>query len=895
MTLASHSPKIAVVTGDLTIDWNLARSRREKGNGSAWNADDSTRAYWQRGGAALLADLITAVARENVEAGRSAWNVRGIGAPTENVCPEDLPYHHSYAIWSNRAPQDETPIWRVEEFLGLDPSTAHGTAAGNEWNRVVGDTPDAELVILDDAALGFREDRALWPQAILAGDRRPWVITKMARPVAKGALWEHLCRHHSDRLIVVMTVNDLRRTEVQISRELSWERTAQDLAWELVHNPKVNGLFRCASVVISFETAGAFLMWGGRAGEECPDAASRCSLFFDPKVIEGMWAQAYPGGMIGYTTCLTAGIARQVMLSPEQPDLPQGIQSGLAAMRALHIRGYSQDGAMAPLANLRFPTAAIVAELGRAHAPFSVADVQNPVRFLTGEPAAETPPDGRFWSILHDRYTENLSGVAEQIVLHGPESALQGVPLGEFGKLLTVDRREIESFRSIRALVHEYWRRGRQKPLSIAVFGAPGSGKSFGIIEVASSLLPKQIEVRQFNLSQFGGPDDLHDALHQVRDVGLSGVIPLVFWDEFDTALDRQRLGWLRHFLAPMQDGTFQQGQITHPIGRAIFVFAGGTSETYEGFVRQIHEEEVKAAKGPDFASRLKGYVNILGPNRQASNAGADSTYIIRRGILLRSILKRDTSQLFRWENGHERLNIDGGVLRAFLETRNYRHGVRSMESIVAMSALVGKTGYERSSLPSGEQLELHVDAQDFLALVQQMDLGGDLLDRLARAAHEVYCAGKERDGWRYGPTKSEANKTHPLLIPYDDLPEIYKESNRVTVRTIPRKLAAAGYVMMPARSNDPPFAFPGGDLEKLARLEHDLWMEVKLADGWRQGSPTRDDPKRNEYLVDWQLVPDQVKQIDRDLIKGIPQILSRAGYAVVKSRQPGVGEVETV
>ncbi len=31
--------------------------------------------------------------------------------------------------------------------------------------------------------------------------------------------------------------------------------------------------------------------------------------------------------------------------------------------------------------------------------------------------------------------------------------------------------------------------------------------------------------------------------------------IPLVFWDEFDTSLDGRPLGWLRYFLAPMQDG----------------------------------------------------------------------------------------------------------------------------------------------------------------------------------------------------------------------------------------------------------------------------------------------------------------------------------------------------
>jgi exodeoxyribonuclease-5 len=38
----------------------------------------------------------------------------------------------------------------------------------------------------------------------------------------------------------------------------------------------------------------------------------------------------------------------------------------------------------------------------------------------------------------------------------------------------------------------------------------------------------------------------------------------LVFWDEFDSALDNQPLAWLRHFLAPMQDGAFQEGQIVH-------------------------------------------------------------------------------------------------------------------------------------------------------------------------------------------------------------------------------------------------------------------------------------------------------------------------------------------
>ena len=163
----------------------------------------------------------------------------------------------------------------------------------------------------------------------------------------------------------------------------------------------------------------------------------------------------------------------------------------------------------------------------------------------------------------------------------GPELILRDVPWGQFGKLQTVDRQEIESYRSIRNLVTEYYRqKPLTRPLSIAVFGTPGSGKSFGVTEMAKALLPGQIETITFNLSQFDTPEALLSAFHQVRDISLGGMLPLVFWDEFDTSLAGTPLGWLRYFLSPMQDGRFQEGQISHPLGGAIFVFAGGTSSS---------------------------------------------------------------------------------------------------------------------------------------------------------------------------------------------------------------------------------------------------------------------------------------------------------------------------
>jgi hypothetical protein len=496
----------------------------------------------------------------------------------------------------------------------------------------------------------------------------------------------------------------------------------------------------------------------------------------------------------------------------------------------------------------------------------------------------EKAPGSGFWTILQDRYAASLGEIAQRIVLEGPETVLRDVPLGKFGALLTADRREIESFRGIRSLVAEYCSKSRQnKPLSIAVFGSPGSGKSFGINEVALSLFPELIKKLEFNISQFTGVEDLHHALHQVRDTGLSGKIPLVFFDEFDAALEGQSLGWLRHFLMPMQDGAFLHGQISHPLGTAIFVFAGGTSEKLEAFDSHLSDEEFRKVKGPDFVSRLKGFVNIMGPNPVQNDSGGDPYFVLRRAILLRSLMSRQAKQIMVKHEGKEMLKIDPGVLNAFLWIGKYKHGARSMESITVMSQLAGKSIFERSALPSESQLDLHVNGLEFLALVQQIVLTPETLEKLGGAVHEIYCETKMADGFTFGLEKSPEKKTNPLLIPYADLPEWAKEANRINVRTVPHKLAAAGYIMIPARSNQPALEFPGADLEKLARIEHELWMAAKIAAGFKPGKPTAEDPQRNEYLVDWEQLDEDIKNIDRNLIKSIPRILARAGYAIEK------------
>jgi hypothetical protein len=905
---ATRVVKRVVVAGDLTVDWNLARTRKLRDGGTAWNAEDRTEVYGRPGGAAMLARLIRALGAE-LAADGVVLEVTGPEGRRRSYSPEDPHFHHHYAVWSQfphgRRRQDSN-VWRVEEFLGLDRAREP---------QPVGDAgPDqADLVVLDDAALGFREDHRLWPRALglstgtdAAGAAAaagvppadaPWVLLKMTCPIADGDLWRQLLSRHARRLVVVMNLNDLRLSDVNISRELSWERTAGDLAHELLRNPAVNGLAHCAHVIASVGTGGAVVL---SRREDLPASPGSlyhpdCHLVFDPEAIENSWAEQHPGKMLGYTACLTAGIARAILLRPDKPDVQEGARRGLAAGRALHLQGYGGPHRTPDRAGLTLPASDIARELQQETAEFATALIEQPVRDS--------------WSILEARNPEGLETAAAAVAREGVEVALSGVPIGRFAELVTVDRGETEGFRSIRALMREYITARAPRPLNIAVFGPPGAGKSFGVRAVAKSALDKEhIEDLQFNLSQMRDATDLADAFHQVRDAGLRGRLPFVLWDEFDCNPGGRPYGWLRLFLAPMQDGAFQEGQILHPIGRAIFVFAGGTSSRLGDFAGNA-TAEFRLAKGPDFVSRLKGHVDIVGPDPRNGDPEADPYFRIRRAILLRSVLLRERPGLFARHHGESCLQIDSGVLRAFLEVSAYRHGARSLETIVSMSALSESSRYERSALPAADQLDAHVDAREFLELVDRYVPEGDLLERLAEAVHVNYCAGMLGQGYTWAgspesvaeqPSLKRAAETRPTktalstLVDYKDLSEHDKEQNRDAARGAPRKLAVLGYILRedaPAGAPDVVLDPSDPRIEFLARREHERWLRRRQKAGWRYGSPRDDARKLHPSVLPWDELPEDVRDVDRRQILGLPAAAAAAGLTV--AQLDDVGEVK--
>jgi hypothetical protein len=714
---------LVIVGGDTTIDWNIARVRRTDMVAREWNAEDLTRAFCQPGGAVMLSELIKSVAHELETVRGVGYKIDGVSVPKGRVTPDDKRFAHSYVVWApfkldETAEDTERQVWRVSEFLGLFPPQ-HASVSPKRGRKLGPRRPRPRLIVLDDADLGFRNNEDCWPAALKGAAGTPWILVKMARPVAKGRLWDYLHRKHRQRLAIVMTANDLRRSQVHISRQASWERTAQDLVWELSHNPEVNKLKQAAHVLVSFGTEGA--IWLSRRSR------SRVVSFlvFDPHAMEGEWGRNHKGYMVGYNTCLTAAVAKEIMLNPSKPDMLRGIQSGIAAARYLHIRGYGDASKDPGKVALEFPAGTVAKIIADelTDPPLSVAQIRRPARLRSPKPrrrGAKAHTESDYWTLLGGQEPDSLEEIAERIVCEGLQRALPDVPIARFGKLITVDRSEIEALHGISNVMLEYSYRYRKEPLSIAVFGQPGSGKSFAVEQVVQSILPERIEWLGFNLSQFTGPADLLGAFHQVRDKALIGKIPVVFWDEFDANLGGQPLGWLRYFLAPMQDGEFLDGQITHPIGQSVFVFAGGTSHSMEEF-RNPASPVPREAKLTDFISRLRGFLNVMGPNRVkaqgASGAPGDPYYIIRRAVILRIMLENAAPQLFVKRGQESSICIDPGLLRAFLQVKEYKHGARSIKAIITMSRIAGKTIFERSSLPPQKQLSLHVDGNEFFDL----------------------------------------------------------------------------------------------------------------------------------------------------------------------------------
>jgi hypothetical protein len=788
---------------------------------------------------------------------------------------------------STRADErEEKRVWRIRRHLGIANPDERRSASTDL------DVTSPDVLFINDLGLGFRNNPSEWPAALKAGEPKS-IVLNCSAPLFPNRLWEHLLSHHGHRLTVIVSIDRLRSRGAAISAPLSWDLTIEELAREFESGSSSGDLAKARRIIVPLGTDGAASFsrvdctrgpsdrLTARAGFE------RC--LYDPVHLEGAWEAGRSGFVFDSATLLAAAMVRHE-LSPGTYPLFIALGRALAASRAAHTAGAGSGD--------------------RPDLALAISTVQS-----TYHPADGTEPAGTYYSAFPHSYLDSLewrsqpatesnllrdligseraSAIASavEVVLRG-RKVLAAAPQARIGKFFTVDRDETERLHSVRNLIAAYKAHVEdRRPLALAVFGPPGSGKTFMVQEMAADLGGPDAKWLEFNVSQFTNADDLSNALHHVRDAAVKGQMPFVFFDEFDT----RELEWLKHFLSPMRDGVFQWKGSEFPVGRAVLVFAGGTKSSFADFDQGETSEEFRTKKGPDFVSRLRGYIDIKDVNPpEAKKPGevsdhSEASYIVRRALLLRRAIEQQFPQTINRATGE--MAVATCLIRAFLLARKYLHGARSLGSIVSMSRLCSGPSFGPSDLPARNLLLMHV-TEDFIEKLGEPSLSASELEAVAEACHEGWRQSRVAAGWTWGE-RDDLQKHHPMLIDYEQLDEQGKQRNRSVARATLAHLFGLGFTLRREVTGVPAVAeLSESQRQAFTRAEHDRWLRESLLQGWAGGPSTNPALRLHQDIVPYVRLRGTEKPLDLAFLDATLHKLPELGCSLTgEIRRPSLDD----
>jgi ATPase family associated with various cellular activities (AAA) len=535
------------------------------------------------------------------------------------------------------------------------------------------------------------------------------------------------CRNRfGERLIILVNSRFFGMVGLSLVEDSSWETLVHSLITQgskATAPAIVMEMRKCHEVIIRHQYSSALWVTKSRLDQESGYERNRRLHY----LVEAKPLGSPPGGdLIGYNLLFALALVESLLdLKDLEPSLKiaGGINAAIYRSAIFASRGYAKKDACEFDYEWLNTISLIPCKQNTVH------QVKMPYR-----------DDGSLnedqnWSVLVlllEKYEEKgyknkhdyALGIAGDIVRNGVLAAQEEhrFPIARFGEMIVTDRRTYEDYWEIHEAISQYlraFRRGpsskKQKPLSLAVFGAPGGGKSYGMKKLAEAIgrgiLDSPYEV---NVSQFTSVDDLAVVFEHVQKVSLSGKVPFVFFDEFDASLENRTFGWLRYFLAPMQDGEFGSGPKLQQFLRAIFVFIGGVNHSFEILNSRMLNREFIEAKGPDFISRLARHLDVLGIDAPRDG---DLGYLLRRALFIRDKIQMYHRQIMKFGGPGKDLKVDirDDVLNALLGVERFKHGARSLEAIIQNSRIDADNSiFHWGALPPQDQLEMHVSFRDF-------------------------------------------------------------------------------------------------------------------------------------------------------------------------------------
>ena len=222
-------------------------------------------------------------------------------------------------------------------------------------------------------------------------------------------------------------------------------------------------------------------------------------------------------------------------------------------------------------------------------------------------------------------------------------------------------------------------------------------------------------------------------------------------------------------------------------------------------------------------------------------------------------------------------LQNDGATIKVAIALRAF--ATRSHATVVLVTRRSSGLRRVINRLREGELENVHAYALiDECCTYELVNLG--LLEVVAQMGHEQYVHERRLQG---------VDESDPALAPWSQLSAALRESNRDQARHIAAKLRTIDCSIVRSADWQPRvFTFTAQEVERLAVLEHDRWCAERIRGGWRAG-PRDHLAKLTPYLVPWEQLPEEVRELDREAVRNIPLQLFKAGAAVERRTDPSV------
>jgi len=155
---------------------------------------------------------------------------------------------------------------------------------------------------------------------------------------------------------------------------------------------------------------------------------------------------------------------------------------------------------------------------------------------------------------------------------------------------------------------------------------------------------------------------------------------------------------------------------------------------------------------------------------------------------------------------------------------------------------------------------------------------------------HDYYVTGKKADGWMYGETYSEEDKTDPGLVPWHKMTE-KEQGYDLDIATLTiGSILELGYSITPQPYDD---AQPL-DLEEDSRLlllveflsenAHDCWAAKKFKQGWVYGEVRHETEKTHPNLIPYVDLDEADMDWNRQAAIGVLRALLERSFKIEPS-----------